>query len=432
MSNVKFMKLVASTIAAAPIVGLSAGASLAAGPKEKLPERARLFVWTQPERVVGNRNMMTIFPSEEFANDPKNVRPMPKGASLNAVSYRFDNKPWKLNDYIRRQNVTGLLVVKNGAIVLEQYRSGNDERTRWNSWSIGKSVLSTLIGIALKQGDIGSLDEPITKYLTELNGTAYDGVSIRHMLQMSSGIQWSENPADPPPNVAQFGGCLISEKAGCTLALAKTLRRAVDAETKAPIAPGATWNYSNVDAFVLGAVLQRATGKSLAKYMEEHVWKPYGMEAPGFWNTESQGGLSSGAGDFSATLRDYGRLGQFVLDEGVLSNGRQTLPQGWVAEATTWRPSPTGPAAINAGLPNGRYGYLWWHIPAPPGTDASSKKTPSSDSTIAAIGLFGQYIFINPKEKLIMVQWSAYPTPGLSQPSLEASALFNAVSAALN
>lgn len=433
MFDLQFIKSLVGAIAAVPlvVVAMGAHASFAAEPTEKLPERTRLFMWTQPERVVGNRNMMVIFPSDEFANDPNHIRPMPKGALLNAVSYRFGNKLLTLDDFIQRQNVTGLLVVKNGSIVLERYTSGNDEHTRWNSWSVGKSIVSTLIGIALKQGRIGSLDEPITKYVPELSGTAYEGVSIRNMMQMSSGLKWSENPADPPPTVVQFAGCLIAQEPGCTLALAKTLTRAVDAKTNTTVKPGAAWNYSNVDAFVTGVMLQRATGKSLAKYMEEQIWKPYGMESSGFWSAESKGGLSSGAGDFSATLRDYGRFAQFILDNGVLPNGTKTLPEGWVAEATTWGPY-TGAAAANANLPQGRYGYFWWHIPVTPGIGAAPETTPTSDSTFSAVGLFGQYIFINPKEKLIMVQWSAYPTPGLADPSVETATLFNAISTALH
>lgn len=419
------MTLASTALHAAAISSTAASLEGCAGspvePTEKLPIASRMLVWSADEKIIANRHMQSLFAAEEFANDPRNIHPLPKGSPLTTVSYRLGNQPHTLDDYIRRQNVTGLLVVKDGKIVIERYASGNDERTKWTAWSVGKSVVSTLTGIALKQGHIRSLDEPMTRYVPELAGSAYEGVTIRNMLQMSSGVKWSENPSDPAPNVADFARCLSDGKPGCVIEIAKRLPRVIDAKTGLPAKPGTVWNYSNIDAFVTGVMLQRATGRSLAKYMEEQIWKPYGMEQPGFWMAESKGGLNSGAGDFSASLRDYGRFGQFILNDGVLPDGTKQLPDGWMAQATTWTPQSAG-----------KYGFLWWYRPVAPDSGLVPETTPTSASNFAAVGLFGQYIFINPKENLVMVQWSTYPTPATASLSIETAALFNAISDALH
>ena len=395
------------------------------GAADDLPDPHRLLMWNTSEKVSGNRNMSSLFAVEEFANEPGNIKPLAHGPPLTAVTYRVGGVSYSLDDYLRRQNVTGLLVMKERSIVVERYAYGNTEQTRWTSWSVGKSILSTLVGIAVKEGRIRSLDEPITGYVPELRGSAYDGVTMRHMLQMSSGIKWSEDPRDPAPNVADFARCLAEQKAGSVLAIARRLPRAVDPKTGMPARPGAVWNYSNVDAFVLGVALQRASSRSLARYIEEKIWKPCGMEKSGFWMAESKGGVSSGAGDFSATLRDYGRLAQFILDEGVLPDGTNCLPERWMREATTWAPRLIDPALAAASR---RYGYLWWHLPVTPGLGAAPEVTSTSTATFCAVGLFGQYIFLNPQERLIMIQWSVYPTPQAAIAAVETAALFNAIS----
>lgn len=387
-------------------------------------------MWDVSEKVAGNRNMTSMFAVEEFTNDPRNIRRLAYGPPLTDVAYRLGGRPYSLNDYVRRQNVTGLLVVKDRSVVLEHYGFGNTEETRWTSWSVGKSVMSTLVGVALQEGRIPSLDALVTDHVAELRGGAYDGVTMRHMLQMSSGVRWSENPGDPAPNVADFARCLAEQRPGSILAIAKQLPRAIDPATGMAAKPGVIWNYSNVDAFVTGVALQRAIGRSLAKYLEEKIWKPCGMERSGFWMSESPGGLNSGAGDFSATLRDYGRLAQFILDDGVLADGTRSLPQGWMSEATTWRPRSADGAS--PGTSSGGYGYLWWRLPVPPGLGVAPETTSTSSATFTAVGLFGQYIFINPVEKLIMIQWSAYPEPEIYAPAVESAAFFNAISDALN
>lgn len=397
---------------------------------DDLPDPARMLMWNEVEKIAGNRNMKSLFAVEEFANDPRNIKPLPHADILSSVTYRAGGQACSLDDYLRRQNVTGLLVIKDRSIVVERYAYGNTERTRWTSWSVGKSILSTLVGIALKDGHIRNLDMPITHYVGELLGSAYDGVTLRHMLQMSSGVKWSEDPSDPPPNVADFAQCLVERKAGSVLALAGRLTRAIDPKTGAPAMPGAVWNYSNIDAFIIGVALQRAIGGTLAKYVQEKIWKPCGMEETGFWMSESNGGMNSGAGDFSAILRDYGRLAMFIMEGGVLPDGTCCLPNGWMREATTWAAQSADPAVPAAS--SGRYGYLWWYLPVAPGLGMKPEATPTSHATFSAVGLFGQYVFINPMEKLLMVQWSAYPQPQFAVPAIETATFFNALSEALH
>src|SRR5699024_4543228 len=220
-----------------------------------------------------------------------------------------------------------------------------------------------------------------------------------------------------------FAACLARQTTDSILDIAKRLPRAYNIAAGKDHEPGTRWNYSNVEAFLVGLALERATGFRISQYLQAHIWKPFGMEKPAWWMTEGPGGANSGAGDFSAILRDYGRIGQFILDGGVLPGGQSTLPEHWLSEATTWGPHTYDPIYPTA--QPGRYGYFWRNHPVEARMEACPKTTQVADSTFWAAGLFGQYIAINPVTRLVMVQWAVYDAPPVDDLVMETATLFN-------
>jgi CubicO group peptidase (beta-lactamase class C family) len=280
--------------------------------------------------------------------------------------------------------VAGLLILKDGKVVLEDYELGAGPATRWASFSMAKSVTSTLIGAALQDGFIAGLDDPVTRYVPVLRGGVYEGVSIRNVLQMASGVRWNETYTDPNSDCRKLTDAQMSHKAGASLAYMKYLSRAAPA--------GSVWNYNSGETNIAGAVVEGATHMSLSAYLSRKLWSPLGMENDAFWWTESQGGTGIGGAGLSATLRDYGRFGLFVLSDGMI-DGRRTVPKGWFQEA--------GAAHRIGGKPVD-YGYLWWPVSAGESINAGA---------FEARGIFGQHLYINPSERLVIVVLSARPKP---------------------
>lgn len=336
-------------------------------------------------RVSTFRNIDRLFPTRRAAPSD-NPRALPRAATLpGQVRFEFEGAEYTLDDYLDSNRVAAILVLKDGRIALERYRYGNTARTRWMSMSVAKSITSTLVGAALRQGHIASLDDAVTRYVPGLAGSAYDGVTVRQVLMMTSGVRWDETYTDPRSDRRRLLEAQIAQQPGGALNVMRALPRA------AP--PGTVNNYNTGETQIVAEVLRGATGRSLAAYLEDRIWKPAGMEAAAYWWLDAPGGVEIGGSGIAATLRDYARFGQFILDRGVV-DGDTILPPGWVREATT----PTA-------LPDGTsldYGYLWW-----PGTTPAARR----DSAFSAEGIFGQFIYVNPAERVVIVVWSAWPQP---------------------
>ena len=270
---------------------------------------------------------------------------------------------------------------------------------------MAKSVSSTLVGVAVQQGLIKSLDEPITQYLPELKGGAYEGVSIRSVLQMASGVKWDETYTDPNSDRRKLLEAQLKLKPGSILAYMNALQKAGE--------PGSIWTYSTGESFLVGALLERATHKALATYLSETLWSPLGMEKDATWWTESPGGMGLSGSGLGATLRDYGRFGLFVQQDGVI-NGKRIVPEGWFREA--------GSVHVIGGKPVD-YGYFWWPVPA---------GDPIHQGAFEAIGIFGQHMYINPREKLVIVVLSALSKPNSSAHILDDVKFFAAAARALH
>jgi len=339
-----------------------------------------------PEMAVNTfRNIDRLFPVRTV---PRSVMPLPlpvAGTPLGNVNLSAGGKHYDLADYLELNRVAGLLVLKDGRIKLEQYRYGNSEQTRWMSMSIAKSITSTLIGAAVQQGHIVSLADPVTKYVPSLAGSAYEGVSVRDVLMMSSGVRWSETYTDPGSDRRRLLEAQIAQKPGAALALMRALPRAA--------APGSVNNYNTGETQVAAEILRSAVAQPLATYLSERIWSKVGMEADANWWLDSPDGVEIGGSGFSATLRDYGRFGLFVLNGGRAAGGA-ILPAGWMREAST-------PKVLGSGK-GLNYGYLWWT-----GTTPAARR----DGAYSAEGIHGQFLYVNPAANVVIVVWSAQPKP---------------------
>lgn len=313
--------------------------------------------------------------------------------------YEFGGQSHTAEEGLERTYTNALLVMKDGRIVHETYRNNSDASTRFMGWSATKSLVSIMVGSALQQGLIRSLDDPIERYLPELAGGGYKGVTVRQTLQMRSGVDYEERYDFANPGIAATNH--IS-------ALVKNATRFVDpARTiKRKARPGTLFEYKTLDTAVLGLLVERVSGMSLAAFMARNVWEPIGAEADGFFIMDGQPGTGrefSGAG-FNATVRDLARVGQMMLDNGK-ANGRQVVPADWVALSTR----PTEPVAF----PALGYGMQWWTL---------------GEHSYSAMGLQGQYIFVDPPSRTVVVKMSYFP-PADQQVSEETNAFLKAAAA---
>jgi CubicO group peptidase (beta-lactamase class C family) len=322
---------------------------------------AEILFWDQAQRDANFPHMEEHFPGTTAKASP-HPYPLPAG------------KPLKLEGvdaFMAANNTAGLIVVQDGRIRLERYARGYSRAGRYTSFSVAKSLTSTLVGAAIRDGFIKSVDDPVTRYIPALAGSAYDGVSVRQVLTMTSGVKWNEDYTDPNSDVARMYAKPVPPGIDPTVAYLRTLPR------EAP--PGTKWVYKTGETNLIGVLVQAATGKTLTGYAEEKIWRPFGMESDLFWMVDASG-RDIGGCCLSAAMRDYARIGLFAL-----GGGKGVVPDGWFADATkAW--SPVG---------DGRgYGYQWWI---------------NADGTFQAQGIFGQLIHVDPKRRLVVAISSAWP-----------------------
>lgn len=338
----------------------------------ELPRDNNVLFWTTAQRDLAFRLFDSVAPVHRIAAGPT-PRVLETGAPLLTSaedSARFDA-------YFARQRLAGLIVIHNGKVRLERYGLGFTAEGRWTSFSVAKSFTSTLVGAAIADGHIGSLADPVTRYIPELAGSGYDGVTIAQLLAMSSGVQWNENYTDPNSDVAKFNAQAPEGGLDPVTAYMRRLPRAH--------APGTHWNYNTGETNLIGVLVERATGKSVSDYLSEKVWQPFGMEADASWVLNSGGKEVSGC-CLQMRLRDYGRFGLFVLGGGQ-AGGRAVVPAGWYEAA--------GRKQAEIGRPGAGYGYQWWTY---------------DDGSFAAQGIFGQGIFIDPTRRLVIAGVGNWPT----------------------
>ena len=390
-----------------------------------LPLPKDMLTWDQQTRTVGFRNGYRLYQGDVFHTLGAKPYPMPQASRpLSPLHYSMDGHNYEIEDFLRRQSVTGLLILKNGQIAYEYYGSGNTDRTLWTSRSVAKSVVSILVGIAVKEKFIGSVTDPITRYLPELKGTAWEDVSLRDVMHHASGVAWNENYADPNSDFAEMTRC----EAGpgpyeCLMKLVRSVKR------KPGVKSGEVWSYNTGGAWLVGCVLERATGMTIAHYLETRLWSRYAMQNDGVWHALVKDKVDMGGHGFNATLRDWGRFALFVAGGGSLPSGEVLLPADWLELSTTWTHAKGSVTPIT---PDGQYGYQWWFNPVDPSRPGAATVNQTARQTFWAEGIYGQAIAIDPAEKLVMVQWSTWkeaePPASLSE---EQPIFFSAVAHAL-
>ncbi len=299
-------------------------------------------------------------------------------------SFEYKGETIPTQKFLEDTWTTGFMVIKDDLILYEDYFLGLTENTRAISWSMGKSIVSALVGIALEEGHIKDLATPVSDYVPLLKGSGYEGVSLKNVLQMSSGIRFNEDYGDFNSDINRLGR---------TFALGTPMDNFV-ISLKSERKPGTFNQYVSMDTQVLGMVLRETTGQSLSQYLEEKIWKPAGMEFDAYWLIDSAD-MEIAFGGLNVVLRDYARFGQLFLHNGEYE-GKQIVPKQWIHDSVT----PDAPHLQPGNNPLSDwvmgYGYQWW-IPENPIGD------------YMAIGVYNQYIYIHPPTRTVVVKLSAYP-----------------------
>ena len=359
-------KIVAAVLAVLVVAGVAGWFSLdkeTRGLLATLPTNRDLLFWSQPQRDAAFRALdrLPVLAKARAVPAATTPRPLPPGPPLKLAL--------DVDAYMAGQRGAALLVLHDGKLRLERYGLEFDAAGRWTSFSVAKSITSTLVGAALHDGHIRSMDDKVSDYIPQMKGSAYDDVSVRQLLTMTSGVRWNEDYGDPNSDVARFNNHQPEPGVDALVSYMRRLPRDVPAGTR--------WLYSTGETNLVGILVSQATKKPLAQYLSEKVWAPAGMEQQATWILSRTGKEISGC-CIQAATRDFARFGQFVLD-GARVDGKSIVPDGWLAEATSER---TG-----IGVPGRGYGYQWWIY---------------ADGSFAARGIFGQGIFIDAKRRIVI------------------------------
>ena len=354
------------------LITLTIFSSLALGQEKLTSENApkTILFWNTEQKLEGFGNIKEILPTRQVSKS-QNFYPFRYDLlDLSNLKYKFKGEEFSLEDFIQTFKIAGLIVIRDGVILYESYDFGNDETTKWVSFSVTKSVTSMLLGAAIKDGHIKSVEDKVTIYLPQLLNSNYKDVSIKQVLQMSSGRDWNEDYEDPLSDV-NIAGALNS------LNLYQYLNN-LNKKSSA----GNTFNYNTGETNLIGGIVRAAIGDNLSNYLEKKIWKPFGMEFNAYWVIDTDYEQELGGCCLNATLRDYARLGMFAMNNGKLNNGVEILPKNWMKDSTT--PSRN----------NSYYGYQWW-------LDGPAYQSFYAD------GVFGQFIWIDPISKTVVAMHAA-------------------------
>jgi len=349
----------------------------------KTIENYRLHMFDEPVRSLANRTIELMFDTARVENG-KPASVLPKSPVDMDFTYEFKGVRHNAADVLEDTDTDGLLVIKNSRIVYERYLNRANATTHFNSYSMAKSVNSIMVGLAIADGHIHSVLDPVVNYIPELRGSGYDGTTIKDLLEMRSGVAWDDN---------FFAEGTASRKAHVA-AWVEGSARYTDAARNTTRAhpPGSVFNYNTMDAAVVGWLIERAVKMPVSKYLSERLWQPAGMESYGFYVIDGPPGVGREftGGGFNAVLRDYGRIGLLMLNQGR-ANGRQILPANYVVEST--HPSTDSDAETKE--PHLGYAYFWWPI--------------LNSHAYTALGGEGQFIYVDPASKTVVVKMSHGP-----------------------
>ncbi len=359
-------------------LGKSLGYPLGAHPGNAFEMSRRVGSWSALDKVPGVLTRSVARAAVPTA--------LPKAVTPTAIQYSFRNQRYTLDDYLERRRITSLLILKNGEIVAERYRYNRKEDARFLSFSMAKSVTSLLVGVALERGAIASLDDPAEKYAKDLAGSPYGATTVRQLLRMSSGLVFTER-YDGQDDIAR-----LSRASATGIPSPVSVLRSIT-ERHAPA--GDKFVYASAESDVLGRVLTGATGRTMAELTTEWLWQPMGAEHDAFWRRGADG-QAQAYGGFNASLRDWGRLGLLMANDGKVGD-KTVVPQDYLMAATDPSRQPAAFAPRKA-TPFFGYGYQFWLFPL---------KTRS----FAMQGIHGQAVFVQPASGIVMVQTAVYAHP---------------------
>lgn len=372
--------------ASALVLGLLlSGAALAAPDEDVLGKSAGYPVcapgrtlWTPGCLVGSTSNLGTLLPANKVEK-PAAARPLKRAPVEPKFTYTHNLFSGGVDDYLARNRTTGLLVMQGDTILLERYQYGRTPEHRLTSFSVAKTFVAMLVGIAVGEGKIASIDDLAEKYVPELKGSSYGQTPIRHLLSMSSGVRFTEDYYKESDITLLGRNVLGGQSPGGPAALAPWR----DREREVPA--GTRYHYASSETHVLGLVLRGATGRTLSEYLSEKIWKPMGAEAEAYWNID-RAGYEAAYAFLNATLRDYARFGMLLANDGLL-DGRQIIPRDWVIAATSLAGPHTGFGRV---VNYFGYGYQTWILP-------------SGERRFQANGFRGQVIFVDAKNKTVIV-----------------------------
>lgn len=337
--------------------------SLSAFKKENLAESFQTMYQIQPSRKINKGNNISTL--------KKDLNPLPD-------IFKFKGKNFEVNKFLQETDTTGLIVVENDKIKYENYFLGANENTLLSSNSVCKSFVSALLGIAIGEGYISSVNDPIGKYVPQLKGSDLEQISIKDCLQMSSGIDFDEDSDMSKMSISMLLG-----------------RPAIKyiSKLKMKNEPGKYRKYSSINTEIIGEVITNATGRSLSQYLEEKIWKRIGVENDAYWTLSNNKELAMGG--LSISLRDYARFARLYLNNGMYNN-EQIIPSNWIKDSVDISEPHLRPGANNDSYSTLGYGYKWW---VPEGNEGE----------FMAIGIYSQWIYINPKKDVVIIKTSAHP-----------------------
>lgn len=359
-----------------------------------LPTDRNVLFWSIPQRDASFRALDAIpfIAKSNVIASGDTIYPLPQGDPLSIDT--------PIDTYMEEQRTAGLVIIQDGKVRLEKYGLGFSARGRWTSFSVAKSFTSTLVGAAIKDGFIKSIDDKVSDYIPDLKGSVYDDVSIQQLLTMTSGVKWNEDYEDKNSDVALFNEHKPEPGVDVTVSYLRKLTREAPA--------GSKWVYKTGETNLIGVLVSSATKKNLSDYLSEKIWLPFGMEQNASWMLGDTGHEIGGC-CIQASTRDFARFGLFMLS-GARVDGKAVLPDDWITPATTKQ--------VGIGYPGKGYGYQWWTY---------------DDGSFAAQGIFGQGIFIDPKRKLVIASNSNWPKATDSKTvGVQREAFYKAVQAAVD
>ena len=356
------------------------------------------------------QNTSELYPTRTVSVSETHQPLLRNDAALEGFTYQYEGETRDLADLYTEMETSGLMIIHDGEVVHESYGRGADAGTRFTTWSLVKSITSTLVGVAVADGKIDSVDDQLVKYLPEVAGTAYDGVTIKQALQMSSGIRYD-------PNL--FEGNMEDTVEFMTNSVVTGKKPAFDLaiKYKREHEPGTKFNYNTAESQVLLELVRRVTGMDAAAYLEQKIWRPLGMEHSGEWVIDRAGadGAEIGGAFYNAALRDWARFGVFI-EQGGVWNGEQILPVDWVDRATVSDDAHIRPGEVHPN-PNRGYAWHWWTY---------------ADGTFTASGANGQTLYIDRENDIVVARSSAWPEGYVRAHDDQSFAVYKALAAWLD